>query len=392
MRLERPSLQAQTKTRIMKEKILVTSATGHVGYPAAVELLALGFQVRAFVRNPKGANAVKLKELGAELFVGDLNQISDLRNSLKGVQRAFHCSPPMSHHLSKVVSFVKAAEESNLEHVVYLTQWLSSENNHSPASREHWLADQVIAEMHKNVKYTVVNPGLFAFTYFFTKEVVAHFGMLPTPVQNAASGKTGLNAPPSEEDQGRVVAHILKDPAQHAGKTYRPTGPELISFADVASIFGKILGKKIKLNEVSKSAYLKALNSIDAVASDKDFMILNVPHYMHELEVNSFAFGPSAVTSVVKDITGRDPEDFETIARREFANSPEMEPKFKNKIKAFKGFVKMMLTGTPSVEKLEKKYGIPSSKEGYKYVQDNPTWVKEHSSQLSLVELEKRAS
>ena len=188
---------------MMKEKILVTSATGHVGFPAASELLALGFQVRAFVRNPNTLIAKKLKELGAELFVGDLNQMDDLRKSLKGVQRAFHCSPPMNHHLSKTVAFVKAAEKENLEHVVYLTQWLSSENHLSAATREHWLADQAIG-MHKKVNYTIVNPGLFAFTYFFTKEVVAHFGMLPTSVQNASQGKEGLNAPPSEEDQGRT--------------------------------------------------------------------------------------------------------------------------------------------------------------------------------------------
>ena len=372
---------------MMKEQVLVTSATGHVGFPAASELLALGFQVRAFVRNPNAPIAKKLKELGAELFVGDLNDINDLRKSLKGVQRAFYCSPPMNHHLSKTVAFVKAAEEENLEHVVYLTQWLSSENHHSPASREHWLADQVIG-MHKKVNYTIVNPGLFAFTYFFTKEVVAHFGMLPTPVKNASLGKTGLNAPPSEEDQGRVVAHILKDPAAHSGKTYRPTGPKLISIADVASIFGKILGKKIKVNEVSKSGYLKALNSLDAVASDKEFMIMNVPYYMDELEQNSFAFGPSAVTTVVKDITGREPEDFETIARREFENSPEMKPTFRNKMKAFKGFLKMIFASKPSVQKLEKRYGIPSSKEGYKYVQDNPNWVKEHESQLNFIQME----
>lgn len=369
----------------MKEKILVTSATGHVGFPAASELLSLGFQVRAFVRNPNAPVAKRLEELGAELFVGDLNQINDLRKSLKGVQRAFHCSPPINHHLSKTVAFVQAAEEENLEHVVYLTQWLSSENHHSPASREHWLADQVIG-MHKKVNYTIVNPGLFAFTYFFTKEVVAHFGMLPTPVQNASQGKVGLNAPPSEEDQGRVVAHILKDPALHNGKTYRPTGPKLISIADVATIFGKILNKKVKVNEVSKSGYLKALNSLDAVASDKEFMIINVPYYMDELEQNSFAFGPSAITTVVKDITGREPENFETIARREFENSPEMKPIFRNKMKAFKGFLKMTFASKPSVQKLEKRYGIPSSK-GYKYVQENPNWVSGHESQPNFIQM-----
>ncbi len=125
------------------------------------------------------------------------------------------------------------------------------------------LADEVV-KRHNKVNYTIVNPGLFAFTYFFTKPVVAHFGILPTPIKNASQGKVGLNAPPSEEDIGRVVAHILKAPSSHKGKTYRPTGPKLISFVDVANIFGKILGKKVKVTEVSKSRYLKSLSSFDA--------------------------------------------------------------------------------------------------------------------------------
>jgi NAD(P)H dehydrogenase (quinone) len=111
--------------------------------------------------------------------------------------------------------------------------------------------------------------------------------------------------------------------------------------------------------------------------------LINVPYYQDELERNSFSFGKSAVTTVVKDITGREPEDFETIARREFEMSPEMKPTFFNKIEAFKGFLKIIFTSEPSVQKLEEKYSIPASKTGYKYGQENPNWVKDHESQLS---------
>ena len=366
----------------MNEKILVMTANGHVGFPTACELLSLGFQVKAFVRNPNSTGAKELKKLGAELFIGDQNNINDLRAALKGVQRAFYSSPATNYHLSKNVAFVKAAEDENIEHVVYLTQWLSSENHHSSLSREHWLADQVI-KMHKNVNYTIVNPGLFGYTYFFTNPVVAHFGMLPTPIKNASKGKVGLNAPPSEDDQGRVVANILKNPTPHIGKTYRPTGPKLISFVDVANIFSKILGKQVKITEVTKARYLKSLNSMDAPKADKDFMLINVPYYQDELERNSFAYGTSAVTTVVKDLTGREPESFETIARREFAKSPEMKPTFSNKMKAFRGFLKIIFASEPSIRKLEEEYSIPASKSGYKYAQENQNWVKDHESQRS---------
>ena len=66
-----------------------------------------------------------------------------------------------------------------------------------------------------------------------------------------------------------------------------------------------------------------------------------------------------------------------------------MNPTFKNKLKAFKGFLKMIFASKPSVQKLEKRYGIPSSKEGYKYVQENPNWVKAHEPQLNFSQMEK---
>lgn len=120
----------------METKILVTSANGHVGTPAVKELLLLGLSVRAFVRSQNSAGSIALKKLGAELFVGDLNDINDLRKSLKGVQRAFYCSPTTNSHLAKNTTyFVQAAEDEGIEHVVYLTQWLSSENHHSPHTR-----------------------------------------------------------------------------------------------------------------------------------------------------------------------------------------------------------------------------------------------------------------
>ena len=368
----------------MKEKTLVMTANGHVGFPAACELLTLGFQVRAFVRNPNSENSKKLKVLGAELFVGNQNNLDDLRLSLKGVQRAFYNSPASKGHFSRTAAFIKVVEEEGLEHVVYLTQWLSCENHHSPHTREHWLADEAVKE-HKKVNYTIVNPGLFAFFYLMTKEVVAHFGMFPTPIKNAALGKTGLNAPPSEEDQGRVVAHILKDPSSHANRTYRPTGPKLLSIVDVVGIFSKITGNEIKIAEVSEARFLKSLNSMDAPTVDKDYIIMNIPYYQEELGRNSFAVGPSAVTSVVKDLTGKEPEDFETIARREFENSAELKPTFSNKVKAFKGFLKIIFASRPSVQKLEQKYGIATSKTAYTYVQENQNWMKEHESQLSKV-------
>jgi len=48
------------------------------------------------------------------------------------------------------------------------------------------------------------------------------------PVRALVHREDSRNAPPSNEDIARVAVAALMDPARHAGKSYRPTGPELL--------------------------------------------------------------------------------------------------------------------------------------------------------------------
>ena len=77
---------------MIKPRILVTSASGHTGSAAALELLEKGFPVRAFVRR-RDTRADVLQRAGAELIVGDLFDMRDLRRALADVQRAYYCPP-----------------------------------------------------------------------------------------------------------------------------------------------------------------------------------------------------------------------------------------------------------------------------------------------------------
>ena len=121
----------------MKPKILITAANGNSGFPAAKELLKLGFPVRAFVRNPNSQKAKELKSLGAEIFVGDIEDIRDVRQALVGIQRAYFV-PTYPNVLYQGVTFATALEEAKTEHVVIVTQWLSSNTNPSDEWRnEH---------------------------------------------------------------------------------------------------------------------------------------------------------------------------------------------------------------------------------------------------------------
>ncbi len=67
-----------------KPKILVTSATGKTGSAAVWQLLEQEYPVRAFVRR-KDHRSDAFEEAGAEVFVGDMLDIRDMRRALTDV-------------------------------------------------------------------------------------------------------------------------------------------------------------------------------------------------------------------------------------------------------------------------------------------------------------------
>ena len=71
---------------------VITGATGRTGSVAAESLLAAGESVRVVVRD--AAKADRLKALGAEVFVADLEDQSAIARAVRGAQGVFLLSPP----------------------------------------------------------------------------------------------------------------------------------------------------------------------------------------------------------------------------------------------------------------------------------------------------------
>ena len=330
----------------MKSRILITAANGNTGFPAAKELLKLGFPVRAFVRNPNSEKAKDLKSLGAEIFVGDIEDIRDVRKALEGIQRAFFV-PTYPNVLYQGTTFATAVDEAKIEHVVVLTQWLSSNTNPSIYTKEHWLVDQTFKRL-TNTKVTFLNPGLFGFIYFMTPEPLTQFGMLPD---------FGENAPPSNEDIGLVAAHILKAPESHVDKTYRITGREVLTADQMASIIGKVIGRKVKATLLPEKMISKVLKASGVTKMDSS----QVRYYVREGHKGTWSInGP---TSVVKDIVGKEADDFETIVKRYLLTQPMAKQTVANKIRAIGFMVKAMLKPAWDMEQFEKEQGFPKFKE-----------------------------
>ncbi len=328
----------------MKKKILITSATGKSGYPAVVQLLKDGFKVKILVRS-RNEKSLSLEKLGAEIVIGDLVNYSDLKNALIDVSRVYYCHPFMPHLLENTKTFIKAAKEANLDAVVNMGQWLAEFDDQKST---HTIQTRYAYKLFEDAGINVIHlvPGFFADNTFFILEFAAQLGLMPLPFG------TGKNPPISNEDLGLVIASLLKNPFPYIGKKLHLTGPKSLSAKEMAKIFSKVTGRKVRYINIPEWMFLKA-----AFAFAKDFgldafTISQVRHYMNEYKDNKFDRG--GTTDAVSQITGKEPDDFEKIVNRYYMNSEYRGRSLKRKMKALIKFMKIPFTPIPSIKDLER--------------------------------------
>src|SRR5215472_2213117 len=83
---------------MQKPRILVLSAAGKTGMPVALQLLEEGFPVTAFVHRADRRSEY-LAARGADIVVGSLTDIDDMRVAMAGARRAYFCAPNEAGYL-----------------------------------------------------------------------------------------------------------------------------------------------------------------------------------------------------------------------------------------------------------------------------------------------------
>lgn len=357
-----------------KPRILITGASGRNASAAVLDLLKRGFPVRALVRREDGRSGA-LRSAGAEIVVGDLFDHRDLERALVDVQRAYHSAPYAPNLLHGMMLFAIAAEQAKLEVVAWMSQWNPHPVHPSAFTREHWMANQIVRWM-PSVDAIHVNPGLFANIYFLGLPAIVHFGMFVAPFGE------GLNAPPSNEDIGRVAAAVLASPEGRIGKSFRPTGPALISPYDAAAAMAKALGRPVRYVPSSLKQFAKAATATGV----SPFELTSIRHYVQELAGGTFAVG--APTEHVEMLTGRPAEDFETIARR-YIHHPELiAPGIRagTKLGAFLFLARTLFTRAPDFERWEREHLLPSLNRPL-LAHENPAWrARAEAQRLYLID------
>jgi uncharacterized protein YbjT (DUF2867 family) len=223
--------------------ILVTGSTGHTGSGLVPTLLAAGARVRALVRNPGQAEA--LRKLGAEVVVADLGDPATLDAAVAGVDRIYMClfnGPEQANHGRNLLA---AARRAGRPHIVH----------HAASGSDRSRIIRHIDEVEKALRasglpWTILRPTFYLQNTMMAIPTVQSHGAIYLPMKQGRMAMTDIR------DIVDVAAHVLLSPDMraHEGKTYTLTTPESFTIADFAGALGAALGKPVTYVDVPISA------------------------------------------------------------------------------------------------------------------------------------------
>ena len=245
--------ESTATNRTDEPALLVTGAAGRTGGYAAKLLLERGHRVRALVHRFDD-RAAKLRDSGAEVVVGDLQDIDTVREAVDGVRAAYFVYPISPGLLEATATFAQAAEEAGVTAIVNMSQISARRGAASDAARIHWLGERILD--WSPVAATHLRPTYFAewFTIFGAKGIREE-GVLRLPFGD------GRHAPITAEDQGRVIAAILENPDDHAGQVYPLFGAVEMNHYQIADAISEALGRPVRYEPADIPTWIEGIKA-----------------------------------------------------------------------------------------------------------------------------------
>lgn len=213
---------------------LVTGATGNVGSLVTRRLIDRGDRPAVFVRDPKKAR--RLFGDRVEIRVGDL---ADISGALDGIRDLFLLnSGPDLEVRDRAAAF--AAKAAGVRHLVKL----STLDVSTGVGTGSWHARGEHAVRECGVPFTFIRSSAFMSNALSWGHTIKREGVLRT---STGSGKIAFIHPCDIAD---VAVKALTTRA-HDGEALVITGPQALTYGEMASRIGAAIGKTIRFEEVS---------------------------------------------------------------------------------------------------------------------------------------------
>ncbi|MEI7577428.1 MAG: NmrA family NAD(P)-binding protein [Armatimonadota bacterium] len=342
--------------------ILVTGATGKTGGSVTSALLREGYPVRAVIRR-EDMRSEQLRSKGAETVLVNVFDTHSWVSAMRGVKRAYFVPFFDPFMIQSATAFSVAAREARLEAIVQLSQWIASPRHPSLHTRQLWQTEQLFSAI-PGVAHTILNPGYFADNILRLMDFATVLGIYPNLTAES------LSAPISNEDIARAAVALLKDPDAYAGKSYRPTGPELVNGAEIARTLASVLGKRVASVPMPMWMMLRAAKIQKVNPFELDGFRFYVQDHLQG------AFEVEGVNSVLEDLTGKPAEPFSKTVERYSAN-PRNQRNAANWWRVFVQFNLVPFVPGYDFDRIATSQGFPRQSHS-EFTLESETWRMSH--------------
>ena len=233
------------------------------------------------------ARAQRLRELGADVVIGDLTNPRNVVDAMTGVERMFfNMSVSLDYLEATAIVCAAAREVGGFEVIVNMSQMTVSQMTLTSTGESfqqwlHWLSEQVINWSGQPVVH--IRPTVFLDNPLFTmlaRRSVHDRGVLPLPFG------TGRTSPIAAVDVARVIAAVLLDPADRIGDVYELTGPEILDINGLAERYAHALKRPVTAEDTPYDEWIRQYMRVSGLPDHVQQHIATMARLHHEDHYN----------------------------------------------------------------------------------------------------------
>jgi uncharacterized protein YbjT (DUF2867 family) len=226
-----------------EDLVLVVGATGRQGGAVAKKLLENNWKIRVLAR--KSEKAFELKEKGAEIFIGNLDEPSIIEKAFQGVSGVFSVQNFWEAGYEKEIAQGKLladlAKKYQVRHFIYSSVQSANRKTGIPHFESKWEIEEYIRQL--KLPYTILRPVFLMQNFLYPNfKKAIESGVLPMEVKS------------NRQLQMVNVDHVgdfaqLSFAKQLIGEELDLASEELTP-VQMADVFSKALGKHVKYMNV----------------------------------------------------------------------------------------------------------------------------------------------
>lgn len=237
---------------MVNAKILVIGATGTNGREIIRQLTVRGIAVRVLVR---GGGRIRWETPLAQESEGDLDDQPSLERAMAGIDKVVVVAPVNDATARCSAKVIAAAGSAGVRHVVRFSTLGADRTADGGFLSQHGEADALLAA--STLPFTILRPSSFLQNLLADAPMIKASGRIVAAVGDARLSFVDVR------DLAEAAVRVLTEP-NHERRTYVLTGPEALSYRDVARELTTLLARPITYHPMTTDAFERAVRAAGA--------------------------------------------------------------------------------------------------------------------------------